>query len=176
RLPDDASWPSLTRHSLNPFLLSRSSGRPPAGTRHMSRGRSLLHLYVHAAIDVDDLPCDIPGQRAGEEGNRLCYLCRSPPPAGRDKAQISCFDLIWQGPGHIGFDEPWSDGVDGDRSRSQLFGEGLGKANHPGLGRSIGDLTRIAYLGNDRSQIDDPPGALTYHGTRHSFGAEEYAF
>ena len=81
----------------------------------MSRGRARVPLHVHAAVDVDDLPGDIPGQRAGEESNGLCYLRHGPPSAGGNKAQISCFDLIWQGPSHVGFDEPGSDGVDGDR-------------------------------------------------------------
>src|SRR5262245_9143121 len=58
--------------------------------------------------------------------------------------------------GHLGFDEPGRDGVDGDALLAELGGKRVGQPDHARLGRRVVGLAAVARDARHRRQPDDP--------------------
>ncbi len=76
---------------------------------------------------------------------------------------------------HPGFDEPGGDRVDGNAARGHLSRHRFGQSDEPRFRRHVVCLSRIADLGDDGRDVDDPASMLTDEFAQHGSCAEECA-
>src|SRR3989338_629913 len=101
-------------------------------------------LHGQAAVHHEDVPRDVPGGVADQKQRGLRDIPGFPEGSHRNQRLKPLLGLISQAIGHLGLDEPWGNRVARDPARGQLFRHRLGHADHPGLGRRVVRLTRIA--------------------------------
>src|SRR5689334_8381438 len=67
--------------------------------------------HVHAAVHREDMSRDVPRHIRRKKKDSLGYIVNSTKPLQGDLLKQSLFCLLWQGIGHVGFDEPRGYGI-----------------------------------------------------------------
>ncbi len=78
-------------------------------------------------------------------------------------ARMPAFCCSFEGVGHRAGDEAGRHAVDGDVTAGQFLGQGLGEADHAGLGGGVVGLAGIAGHADDRGDADDAARAALHH-------------
>src|SRR5688500_17434909 len=115
------SWSTMiffTRSATGSMKLLRGpvAGRP-----------LILLLHVEAAVHPEHLSRDVGGGIGYEKGDGAGDVLRAPDAAQGDGSGQGLLRLVRHGGGHVGVDEARGNGVDGDRPRCDLAGDGLGE-------------------------------------------------
>ncbi|MFM1944051.1 MAG: hypothetical protein RI897_3033 [Verrucomicrobiota bacterium] len=71
-------------------------------------------LHCESAVDIQDVSGDVAGAGAGEEQGGGGGVFDGAEGVEGDLAEEAFFEVVVEDVGHIGFDEAWGDGVDGD--------------------------------------------------------------
>src|SRR5450759_3767526 len=132
-------------------------------------------LHVKAAVDAPDLAGDVCGGVRGQEVDYAGDLFGMAQPADRNGRLDLVQHLFRDVLEHLGGDEAGRHCVHGDadavlfkppcpgEDERRLLGEGLGQAEHAGLGRSVVCLADVPGLANDRGHEDDATGPAFDH-------------
>src|SRR5450631_1317933 len=132
-------------------------------------------LHVQAAVDAPDLAGDVRGGVSGQEVDHAGDFFGMAQPADRDGRLDPVEHLFGDVLEHLGGHEARGHGVHGDadpvffkparpgEDEGCLLGEGLGQAEHAGLGRGVVRLADVSGLADDRGDEDNAPGPAFDH-------------
>src|SRR5947208_15352276 len=120
--------------------------------------------HVEATVHVEDVSGDVPRAGGSEKDDRRRDLVGRRHAPRRNDARVKALLRVAQRRHHVGLDESWRDGVDGDAARGDLARQRLREADHPGLGGGVRRLPRISHLRDDGGEIDDTAVMGPDHG------------
>lgn len=107
-------------------------------------------LHMQAAVDFDDLACDVVGLIAQQEQDRFGDLNRCAETTRGNRVCVFCFKLVFDLAGHVRRDKARRHAINADIVGRDLFGQGLGQADDAGLRRRIIGLPANAAQAADR--------------------------
>src|SRR5438034_1008063 len=126
--------------------------------------------HVEATVHVEDVSGDVPRAGGSEKDDRRRDLVGRRHAPRRNDARVKALLRVAQRRHHVGLDESWRDGVDGDAARGDLARQRLREADHPGLGGGVRRLPRISHLRDDGGEIDDTAVMGPDHGPERPRG------
>ncbi len=112
-------------------------------------------LHCESAIDIQDVSGDVAGAWAGEEKCGGGGIFDRAEGVEGDFAEEVLFEVVVEDVGHVGFDESWCDGIDGDATGAEFAGGGFGEADDAGFTGGVVGLAGVAHEADDRGDIDD---------------------
>ena len=132
-------------------------------------------LDGQAAVDADDLSGNVAGLVGAEEGDDSSYIFGDAETVHGDAVKDHLLQVVGKFFDHAGEDVAWGEGVGGDVTTGDFFGDGLGEADEGGFGGGIVGLTGVAGDSHDGGHVDDASASLSDHEGQDGLGAEEGA-
>ena len=147
-----------------------------AGDHHPPATVAVLHRHIPSPPSTSSTS-PVMNEASSEQRNRTARAtsCRLAEAAERGVLEHR-LRLLGKHLGQPRLDVTGSDDVGAHAAGTELAGERLGEADHPGLRRRIVRLAPVAVQADDRADVDDRAGSFLHHRPRHgAAGVEDRA-